>query len=176
MYSHCFSCSSFSPPGLFRGMAATVYREIPGYAGQFYCYEYLKRRFMANGNRVESELSVAELLFSGGAAGMAAWVASYPMDYIKSQIQAEPWNKPTLFKKNPWLLDGGFFSAVQQTVRRKGWGELWRGFGVCTLRAWPANAAGFLAYESVLGMMREQGMLTGGVGASASATATVPPV
>lgn len=35
--------------GLFRGMAATIYREVPGYGGQFFTYEYLKRTLMQIG-------------------------------------------------------------------------------------------------------------------------------
>lgn len=29
--------------GLWKGMSATIYREIPGYMGQFVVYEYIKR-------------------------------------------------------------------------------------------------------------------------------------
>lgn len=92
-------------------MAATMYREVPGYGGQFFVYELLKRKLMTLGNRAEAELTAWDLLFAGGVAGMGGWLFSYPMDYVKSQIQAEPYNKPTKFKKNKWLLDGGFFSA-----------------------------------------------------------------
>ncbi len=30
-------------PGLWKGMSATVYREVPGYMGQFVVYEYIKQ-------------------------------------------------------------------------------------------------------------------------------------
>ncbi len=149
--------------GLFRGMMATIYREIPGYAGQFFVYELLKRFFMdfnspTGSPRQEFELSAFELLIAGGIAGMGGWVMSYPMDYVKSQIQAEPWNRPTRFKKNPIFFDGGFISAWKYTMKTKGFRQLWKGFGVCLLRAWPANAAGFLAYETALGYMRSNGI------------------
>ncbi len=65
------------------------------------------------GNRAEAELTAYDLLFAGGVAGMGSWIVSYPMDYIKSQIQAEPYNKPTKFVKNKWLFDGGFISALK---------------------------------------------------------------
>ena len=144
--------------GLFRGMAATIYREVPGYAGQFFFYELIKRFFMnldPNWPKDESDLSAWELICAGGLAGMGGWVFSYPMDYVKSQIQSEPWNRPTKFKKNPWLLDGGFVSAWNKTVKAHGHRELWKGFLVCLGRAWPANAAGFLAYETALSYLRQ---------------------
>jgi solute carrier family 25 carnitine/acylcarnitine transporter 20/29 len=148
------------PKGLFRGMTSTIYRELPGYGAQFYFYEWSKRFCMKSGNRSEFELTPFELLMSGGFAGLAGWIFSYPMDYIKSQIQAEPWNKKSRYKKHPILFDGGFFSCAQATIKRHGWKELWRGFSVCAARGFPANAAGFLAYETTLAFMRENQILT----------------
>jgi len=142
--------------GLFRGMSATIYREVPGYAGQFFFYETFKRQLMRIGNRAEAELTSFDLLFAGGMAGMGSWLCSYPMDYVKSQIQSEPYNQKTKWRKHPYLFDGGFISCWKQTVREKGFRELWKGFGVCLMRAWPANAAGFLAYETTLSLVRNQ--------------------
>jgi len=69
---------------------------------------------------------------------------------IKSQIQAEPFDKRTPYKKNPYLLDGGFFYCWRYTVQNFGYKALWRGFVPCVARAFPANGAGFLAYELTL--------------------------
>jgi len=71
--------------GLFRGMSATIYREVPGYGAQFYLYEKLKRQFSAwttkrNGGE-EAPLGAAPLIMAGGLAGIFGWVVSYPMDY-----------------------------------------------------------------------------------------------
>jgi solute carrier family 25 carnitine/acylcarnitine transporter 20/29 len=140
--------------GLFRGMSATMYREIPGYAGQFFCYEALKRSLTREGELVQ-DLGAVPLILAGGSAGIFGWLMSYPMDYVKSQIQAEPYDVRTPYKKNPYLFDGGFISAWKQTVRAGGHKALWRGFGTCAARAFPANAAGFLAYEFSLNMIRD---------------------
>jgi len=139
--------------GLYRGMTSTIYREIPGYGGQFWMYEALKRGLTREGEAVH-DLGAVPLIIAGGTAGIFGWCCSYPFDYIKSQIQAEPYDKRTTWRKHPLLLDGGFWDCARQTVARGGFKALWKGFGPCAARAFPANAAGFLAYEFGLNMLR----------------------
>ncbi len=52
------------------------------------------------------DLHPLELLLAGGMAGLGAWVTSYPMDFIKTQLQAEP-EGSSKYQKNRFLLDGG---------------------------------------------------------------------
>ncbi len=143
--------------GLFRGMTATILREVPCYAGQFWCYETLKRCMMtgAVGQSVE-DLPAAKLLLAGGTAGIFCWVVSYPQDFVKSQLQAEPYLQKSAFQKHPFLFDGGFISCWRSVVvsSKGGFGALWKGFPTCAARAFPANAAGFFAYETALEWMR----------------------
>ena len=139
--------------GLFRGMSATIYREVPGYGGQFFCYEALKKWLTPEGHK--GDLGAGRLIMAGGVAGIFGWVLSYPMDYVKSQIQAEPYDRRTPWKKNPYLFDGGFFDCWKRTVQKHGFKALWRGFGPCVARAFPANAAGFVAYEWSLKLIQE---------------------
>eukprot|EP01087_Luapelamoeba_hula_P016357 TRINITY_DN5027_c0_g1_i1.p1 TRINITY_DN5027_c0_g1~~TRINITY_DN5027_c0_g1_i1.p1 ORF type:complete len:662 (+),score=109.99 TRINITY_DN5027_c0_g1_i1:80-2065(+) len=146
--------------GLGRGMSATVYRETPAYVGQFVVYELLKRAMMAQEEKEGSadDLNPFQLMFAGGLAGISAWVVSYPMDLVKSQIQAAPdflAAKPK-YAKSRLLFDGGFFSCVRQNVAANGWASLWKGFTPCVARAFPANAAGFLTYELAAKMLREK--------------------
>src|SRR4051812_48381591 len=74
-----------------------------------------------------------------------------------------------------FLFDGGFWDCFRYTVldycivleslylilfhsvqvKTKGPRALWRGFGTCVARAFPANAGGFLAYEMALKFMRK---------------------
>ena len=67
---------------VFRGLEATLLREIPGYSFYFVVYTILLR----------SPLSVAlgpllGSLVSGAAAGMASWIPVYPFDVCKTFIQ-----------------------------------------------------------------------------------------
>jgi solute carrier family 25 carnitine/acylcarnitine transporter 20/29 len=136
-------------------MSATAYREVPCYASQFFAYEALKRLLTPPG-KTDNELGAPRLILAGGLAGITGWVFSYPQDFIKSQLQSEPYDQKTLFKKHPLLLDGGFLTCLKQTIRTEGWKALWRGFGTCAARAFPANAAGFCAYEWSLAMLRDK--------------------
>ena len=74
---------------------------------------------------------------------------------IKSQLQSEPLTQRSVWRKHPTLLDGGFFDCWRRTVSEHGWKAVWRGFGPCLARAFPANAAGFVTYELSLKFLRK---------------------
>jgi len=67
-------------------------------------------------------------LVSGGIAGLSSWCVSYPVDVIKTRQMTD--------------CSLSFLNAAKQ-------GYLWRGFGVCALRAVLVNAAGFWTYDYV---------------------------
>jgi solute carrier family 25 carnitine/acylcarnitine transporter 20/29 len=142
--------------GFYRGNFATIIREIPGYGGQFFVYEGLKN-YLTKGNEAPS---LTTLITAGGCAGIGGWVVSYPMDFVKSKIQSEPLIDPLRPRVAPpravkTFGDGGFISYWRDTVRNEGgFRALWRGFGTCVGRAFPANAASFLAYETTLKYLR----------------------
>lgn len=138
--------------GVFKGMSATVYREVPGYAAQFGAYEGMKRLLTPEGQ----ETNTPTLLLCGGMSGICAWMCSYPQDYIKSQLQTEDISRKSKFIKNRWLLDGGFFDCGRKIVRQHGFERLWLGIGPCLARAFPANAAGFFAYEYTVDWLKQQ--------------------
>jgi solute carrier family 25 carnitine/acylcarnitine transporter 20/29 len=152
---------------IFPGNFATMIREIPGYAGQFYCYEGVKHFFTKDLPGGQDELHAGHLIAAGGLAGIGGWLASYPMDMIKSKIQSSPLVDPTRVDVNgralplnrafaPSLagMDGGAYSAYRVVTAAGGIKSLWRGFTVCAARAFPANAAGFYAYELTLQAFR----------------------
>jgi len=140
------------PRGLFMGMSSTIYREVPAYAAQFYAYESI-RKMMIRPGQTEDDLKPYQLMFAGGIAGISAWVVSYPLDVIKSKLQAEPHNKPSKYKQ-VLPFDGRIIDAYKQIVKANGWRGLWRGFIPCVARAFPSNATGFLAYEYVSSRLR----------------------
>jgi solute carrier family 25 (mitochondrial carnitine/acylcarnitine transporter), member 20/29 len=63
---------------------------------------------------------------SGGIAGLASWTSTYPLDVIKTR---------QMKNKNLSMYDG--FRL----------GTLWKGFGVCAIRAIVVNSVGLLAYS-----------------------------
>lgn len=75
-------------PGLFKGLTATLGREVPGNIAMFGVYELLKQQFaQRQGLASTSELGKGSLLMAGGCAGTCFWLACYPMDIIKSNLQ-----------------------------------------------------------------------------------------
>ncbi|RKP03556.1 hypothetical protein CXG81DRAFT_9402 [Caulochytrium protostelioides] len=115
---------------LYRGTVATLARDIPGSAAYFVAYEACYRKL----KRPDADISVGAVLFSGGMAGVAMWVIAIPPDVIKSRIQFAP---SGTYK--------GFIHCGAQIVKQEGPAALFKGLGPALLRAFPANAAGFLA-------------------------------
>lgn len=74
----------------------TLLREIPciGLAKNAFCtyflalyfglYEYCKKKFRSK----DGHLSVLGQLCAGGASGSGSWILTYPLDVIKTRIQA----------------------------------------------------------------------------------------
>ena len=92
MYTSTWDCirSSVSTEGvgvLFRGHAATLAREIPGTAVWLGTYETLVNLAASDG-RLRSELSHVELIGAGAAAGVAYWAIPFPIDTVKTVMQA----------------------------------------------------------------------------------------
>jgi len=141
--------------GLFTGMTATIYREVPAYAAYFGCYE-LSREILAKreGKASVEELSPLGYFISGGIGGIGCWLFSYPQDLIKSRIQVQQnFNQP-VYVKNKFLLDGGFWNCGKHVIKTLGLRGLFVGFAPTIVRAFPANAATFFAYEYTKKMLQ----------------------
>ena len=85
--------------------------------------------------------------WAGGLSAQVFWLTSYPSDVVKQRIMTDP-------------LGGGLNDGTRKFMRWKdaavavyresGWRGYWRGFLPCFLRAFPANAAALVAFESVM--------------------------
>ena len=85
---------------------------------------------------------------SGSFAGLAEHALMFPVDTIKTIMQAG-----TGRAAKPGLLDGGTstrLTLVYDLVAKNGLGVLWRGVGVVPFGCIPAHAMMFSAYEGVL--------------------------
>ncbi|TXT10979.1 hypothetical protein VHUM_01730 [Vanrija humicola] len=126
--------------GLYRGMGATIGRDL-AYGPYFFTYEglcrFFKWRKSPDGERhpvphkhdtlideaeaeLHSGLSWAELMTAGGAAGVAAWVATFPFDVIKTRIQDAAYSGKGV--KVP-----GMWTVARQSVQKEGWRVLFAG-------------------------------------------------
>ncbi|CAN8105035.1 unnamed protein product [Discula destructiva] len=125
--------------GVYRGEAVTVLREAQAYGVWFLAFEWLMNGD-ARRNRVARETIPAyKIAFYGGLAGEALWLASYPLDVIKSKMQTDGFGKAQRY--------GTMRDCFAQTWRNEGMGGFWRGLGPTLLRAMPVSAGTFLVCE-----------------------------
>ncbi|XP_057772779.1 LOW QUALITY PROTEIN: mitochondrial arginine transporter BAC2-like [Salvia miltiorrhiza] len=126
--------------GLYRGLTITVLRDAPAHAAYFSTYEYT-REWLHPGCRKGSHESFGTMLLAGGLAGVASWICCYPLDVVKTRLQAQSSSTERY---------GGIVDCFRQSVREEGYHVLWRGLGTAVLRAFIVNGAIFTAYETAL--------------------------
>lgn len=125
--------------GIYRGMGVTLLRDTPSYFAYFVAYEGLKRVFQSMKKEGE-QLGTFDLLMAGGLSGFAAWVPAYPQDVIKSNFQND-----TRYKS--------IGQVIKTLYRANGPKAFINGIGPTLVRAFPANAATFFAYEMAMDTM-----------------------
>ncbi|PUZ58752.1 hypothetical protein GQ55_5G533500 [Panicum hallii var. hallii] len=124
--------------GIYRGLTVTALRDAPAHGVYFWTYEYARERLHPGCRRGGGE-SLATMLVSGGIAGVASWVCCYPLDVVKSRLQASPAARYR-----------GVVDCFRRSVREEGLPVLWRGLGTAVARAFVVNGAIFSAYELAL--------------------------
>lgn len=91
--------------------------------------------------------SVLDVL-CGSIAGAAGKVIEYPFDTVKVRLQSQPDHLPARFL--------GPLDCFQQTIRRDGFGGLYRGVGSPIVGAAAENASLFLSYEWAQKLLKSQ--------------------
>lgn len=85
-----------------------------------------------------------KVLLCGGIAGIATWASVFPLDVIKTRLQAQtagtyPEGRPLLSPQgNRQALST--FQIARKTYRAEGIKVFYRGLGVCSVRAFIVNA------------------------------------
>lgn len=125
---------------LYRGATITALREIQAYGTWFLTFEYLIHTQVKQGIKRE-DISTWKLMLYGALAGEALWIASYPLDLIKSKVQSEP----IVGSRYKGALD-----AARQTLATQGLRDFWTGIMPTLLRALPASACTFASVELIL--------------------------
>jgi len=123
-------------PGLFRGLASTWLREIPGYFFFFGGYEGA-RKMMCKPGQTQDDIGLPRTALAGGLGGVCLWVAIFPADVVKSRIQV-------------LSIDGSnhtFRSVSRNILKHEGVRALYSGLAPTLVRTIPATAALFVTYE-----------------------------
>lgn len=121
--------------GMFRGLTITLLRDAPAHGVYFWTYEYV-REALHPGCRRSGDESLRTMLVSGGLAGVASWGCCYPLDVVKTRLQAD--------RRGAYL---GIVDCFRKSVQRDGYAVLSRGLGTALSRAFLVNGAIFSAYE-----------------------------
>ncbi|DBA73969.1 hypothetical protein WJX77_007513 [Trebouxia sp. C0004] len=129
--------------GLWRGTAVTLLRDWPSFGVYFAVYEGMQE-VLQPGSRASKEISPLALLTAGGLAGSIAWWSVYPLDVIKSRIQASS-KADSEYK--------GWIDCAKVSWKEEGRGVFFNGMTATVTRAFIVNAAVFSVYEFLLKLM-----------------------
>ncbi|KAJ5206322.1 Mitochondrial carrier protein [Penicillium cf. griseofulvum] len=136
--------------GLYFGGGITSARDSIGYGFYFWSYELCKR-FMTSDDDGSHQAAI-KILLCGGIAGVVTWGSVFPLDMIKTRLQAQTITDHSLRTESQSLLRPqretlSSFQIAKETYRVEGIKAFYRGFGVCSVRAFIVNAVQWAAYE-----------------------------
>jgi len=140
---------SYGIKGLYKGSVPTMWRDGLAFGIYFSMYELITKKFFTS-NQPHAGLNMGEVLFAGGIAGITLWLATFPIDMVKTKIQADNMQKP-IYK--------GIYDCVAKTYQVGGLKGFYKGLSPCLLRAVPANGATFLAYETASKLLNSKGSI-----------------
>ncbi|KAJ7951775.1 Mitochondrial carrier protein [Quillaja saponaria] len=123
--------------GMYRGFAITMLRDAPSHGIYFWTYEYMREQ-LHPGCRKSGQETMRTVMVAGGLAGAASWVCCYPLDVVKTRLQAQT---PSPLKYS------GIVDCLRKSINEDGYRVLWRGLGTAVARAFLVNGAIFSAYE-----------------------------
>jgi len=114
--------------GLWKGVSASLMRDVPFSAIYWPCYEYLR----------PSEYNFSQICVAGAVAGSVASAATNPMDVIKTRIQIQ-------LGENGVKMSNS--QVVQEIIQSHGIKGLWAGLTPRLLKVAPACAIMISSYE-----------------------------
>lgn len=127
-------------PALYRGTVVTALRDIPSHGVYFAAFERLREYFDPGCRSGNAKSSEASIWAAGGIAGAVSWLVIYPLDVVKSRVQA------TTASSAPFK---SWIECMSQSVAKEGPSILVRGLGSTLTRAFLVNSAIFSVYESL---------------------------
>jgi len=127
---------------LFHGACVTVLREAPSFAIYMLTFSALRRRLAPPSRHAEPPLSVD--LVAGGAAGLASWSLTVPVDVVKSRLQSD------CCASTGGRRYSGMLDCVVRSWRAEGPSVFLRGLTVTCVRAIPTNAVLLVVYVKAM--------------------------
>jgi len=156
----------YATGGLFRYYRAfnvMVLRDVPASVVYFVVFEstyalLLRDRVVSDGSFTSVRRRVGEVgasLVAGGTAGVISWSLVFPIDVVKTRLQADYQRR---------LYSAGWRQCAAEILReprgdtaaagKRSWRAFYRGLTPCLLRAFPVNAVTFAVNCEVLKMLQ----------------------
>ncbi|KVH95752.1 Mitochondrial carrier domain-containing protein [Cynara cardunculus var. scolymus] len=141
--------------GLYAGLSPTLVEIIP-YAGlQFGTYDTFKRwtmawngRWSSGATHPEEPITSFQLFLCGLAAGSCAKAVCHPLDVVKKRFQIEGLQRhPKYGARVEHRAYRNMYDALKRIMQQEGWAGLYKGIVPSIVKAAPAGAVTFVAYE-----------------------------
>ena len=124
---------------LFQGTGIAVIRDMIGYFWQFLYYDKLCRYF---GNGDANNITNLQKFVAGGISGMLCWAGAYPLDVVKSRLQAKVITQPPKVFDNFYVV-----RDLDKIVRKEGIYRLFNGLGIISGRSFFAHGLAFCIWD-----------------------------
>lgn len=122
--------------GIYRGTLCTIVRDSPSTGAYFVAYEWLEGALPRLSPRLGGDTAT---FIAGGLSGCLAWLLAYPVDTVKTWLQALPLSSSA--------RERTVVHAVRTIYTQHGGAFFFRGLGTCLARAFPVNSVTFLVYK-----------------------------
>lgn len=128
---------------LYRGFTVNMIREMVFLSTYFAVYEHLKSFQLHSTSLYPQSVAIP---LAGGTAGALGWLVSFPLDLIKSNIQAKSFNGT--------VVPSGL-QVARHLLNTKGFLGLYSGVVPSILRAFIVSSSRFSAYETTMWLLSE---------------------
>lgn len=125
----------------YLGGSVTALRDSIGYGFYFWSYK-LSNSWWSSASSPSLRQDAPRVLLCGGLAGVVTWASVFPLDVVKTRVQARPWRST--------LQSSGALQVARDTFRDGGARAFFRGLTACSIRAFIVNAVQWAVYESVV--------------------------
>ncbi|RAK71831.1 putative mitochondrial carrier protein [Aspergillus fijiensis CBS 313.89] len=142
--------------GLYYAGGITCARDAIGYGFYFWSYEYCKRLISSEDDT--TNLAALKILLCGGIAGVVTWTSVFPLDVIKTRLQAgtiETSQDRPLLPSRIHTRDASSIKVAREVYQTEGLKAFYRGLGVCSFRAFIVNAVQWATYEWLMRYLQE---------------------
>jgi solute carrier family 25 carnitine/acylcarnitine transporter 20/29 len=116
--------------GLYRGWSAVVLTRASNFA-YFGAYAQAQTQLAPH-----SSSRVLNAVLAGGLSGICYWLVAFPFDVVKAKMMM------------PQARSLGLVACARDVYAKDGLRGFTRGFSPTAIRAFPANAAAFFAFEA----------------------------